>query len=78
MLAFYARRTNGHIERVRRCLALLARVTDCGEGREDLDERLAGLVVGPGDKGGRVDAELRQRLFSVRLAVVGFSRRGRA
>src|SRR5262245_51061359 len=31
MLAFYERRTNEHIERVRRCLALLAKVTDHGE-----------------------------------------------
>ena len=31
MLAFYERRTKEHIERVRRCLALLARVTDYGE-----------------------------------------------
>jgi hypothetical protein len=31
MLAFYERRTNEHIERVRRCLAFLAQVTDCGE-----------------------------------------------
>src|SRR5215510_10950690 len=31
MLAFYERRTNEHIERVRRCLALLAKVTDDGE-----------------------------------------------
>jgi hypothetical protein len=31
MLAFYERRTNEHIERVRRCLALLSEVTDCGD-----------------------------------------------
>jgi hypothetical protein len=31
MLAFYERRTNEHIERVRRCLALLAQVADCGD-----------------------------------------------
>jgi hypothetical protein len=31
MLAFYERRTNEHIERVRRCLTLLAEVTDHGE-----------------------------------------------
>jgi hypothetical protein len=31
MLAFYERRTNDHIERVRRCLTLLAEVTDYGE-----------------------------------------------
>ena len=31
MLAFYERRTNEHIERVRRCLALLAKVTDYGD-----------------------------------------------
>jgi hypothetical protein len=31
MLAFYERRTNEHIERVRRCLALLAKITDDGE-----------------------------------------------
>ena len=31
MLASYERRTNEHIERVRRCLALLAQVTDYGE-----------------------------------------------
>src|SRR5262245_55441976 len=31
MLAFYERRTSEHIERVRRCLTLLARVTDYGE-----------------------------------------------
>jgi hypothetical protein len=31
MLAFYQRRTNEHIERVRRCLALLAEVTDYGD-----------------------------------------------
>jgi hypothetical protein len=31
MLAFYERRTNEHIERVRRCLALLAAVTAYGE-----------------------------------------------
>jgi hypothetical protein len=31
MLAFYERRTSEHIERVRRCLALLAQVTDHGE-----------------------------------------------
>jgi hypothetical protein len=31
MLAFYERRTNEHIERVRRCLTLLAEVTDYGE-----------------------------------------------
>jgi hypothetical protein len=31
MLAFYERRTNEHIERVRRCLRLLADVTDHGE-----------------------------------------------
>ena len=31
MLAFYERRTNEHIERVRKCLALLARVMACGE-----------------------------------------------
>ena len=30
MLAFYERRTNEHIERVRRCLMLLATVTDFG------------------------------------------------
>ena len=30
MLAFYERRTNEHIGRVRRCLALLAEVTDYG------------------------------------------------
>jgi hypothetical protein len=30
MLAFYERRTNEHIERVRRCLLLLADVMDCG------------------------------------------------
>jgi hypothetical protein len=36
MVAFYERRTREHIERVRRCLALLARVTDYGE---DLLER---------------------------------------
>jgi hypothetical protein len=30
MLAFYERRTNEHIERVRRCLTLLAEVTDHG------------------------------------------------
>jgi hypothetical protein len=31
MLAFYERRTNEHIERVRRCLTLLAEVRDHGE-----------------------------------------------
>src|SRR5436189_4472172 len=31
MLAFYERRTNEHIERVRRCLTLLAAVTEYGE-----------------------------------------------
>src|SRR5262245_57145270 len=31
MLAFYERRTREHIERVRKCLALMARVTDHGE-----------------------------------------------
>jgi hypothetical protein len=31
MLAFYERRTNEHIERVRKCLTLLAAVTDYGE-----------------------------------------------
>ena len=31
MLAFYERRTNEHIERVRRCLTLMAKVTDYGE-----------------------------------------------
>jgi hypothetical protein len=31
MLAFFERRTNEHIERVRRCLTLLAAVTDHGE-----------------------------------------------
>jgi hypothetical protein len=31
MVAFYERRTSEHIERVRRCLALLAQVTDYGE-----------------------------------------------
>jgi Family of unknown function (DUF5662) len=31
MQAFYERRTNEHIERVRRCLALLAQVTDYGD-----------------------------------------------
>jgi hypothetical protein len=31
MFAFYERRTNEHIERVRRCLTLLAAVTDDGE-----------------------------------------------
>lgn len=31
MFAFYESRTSEHIERVRRCLALLARVTDYGE-----------------------------------------------
>jgi hypothetical protein len=31
MLAFYEHRTNQHIERVRRCLTLLADVTDYGE-----------------------------------------------
>ena len=31
MLAFYERRTNEHIERVRRCLTLLAGVTDYGQ-----------------------------------------------
>jgi hypothetical protein len=31
MLAFYEHRTNEHIERVRRCLMLLAEVTDYGE-----------------------------------------------
>jgi hypothetical protein len=31
MLAFYERRTNEHIERVRRCLTLLAGVTNYGE-----------------------------------------------
>jgi hypothetical protein len=31
MLAFYDRRTNEHIERVRRCLTLLAEITDYGE-----------------------------------------------
>jgi hypothetical protein len=31
MLAFYERRTKEHIERVRRCLALLSQVTDYGE-----------------------------------------------
>jgi hypothetical protein len=31
MVAFYERRTRQHIERVRRCLELLAPVTDCGE-----------------------------------------------
>src|SRR5260370_18814578 len=36
MLAFYERRTNEHIERVRRCLKLLAVVTDYGE---ELSER---------------------------------------
>ena len=30
MLAFYERRTTEHIERVRRCLTLLAAVSDCG------------------------------------------------
>jgi hypothetical protein len=30
MVAFYERRTNEHIERVRRCLTLLAGVIDCG------------------------------------------------
>src|SRR5262245_25011124 len=36
MLAFYQRRTNEHIERVRRCMTLLAEVTD---HREELLER---------------------------------------
>jgi hypothetical protein len=36
MLAFYERRTGEHIERVRRCLTLMARVTDYGE---ELTER---------------------------------------
>jgi hypothetical protein len=36
MLAFYERRTNEHIERVRRCLALLAQASD---RREELLER---------------------------------------
>ena len=31
MLAFYERRTNEHIERVRKCLNLLATVTNCGD-----------------------------------------------
>jgi hypothetical protein len=31
MVAFYERRTNEHIERVRRCLALLAAVTEYGD-----------------------------------------------
>lgn len=31
MLAFYERRTNQHIQRVRRCLTLLAGITDYGE-----------------------------------------------
>jgi hypothetical protein len=31
MLAFYERRTNEHVERVRRCLTLMAAVTDYGE-----------------------------------------------
>ncbi|CAN5566670.1 hypothetical protein BH10PLA2_BH10PLA2_25990 [soil metagenome] len=31
MLAFYERRTNGHIERVRKCLTLLAAIVDCGD-----------------------------------------------
>jgi hypothetical protein len=31
MLAFYERRTREHIERVRRCLVLLARASDYGE-----------------------------------------------
>src|SRR3954447_18842883 len=31
MLAFYEHRTREHIERVRKCLALLARATDYGE-----------------------------------------------
>jgi hypothetical protein len=31
MVAFYERRTNGHIERVRKCLTLLAEVTEYGE-----------------------------------------------
>src|SRR5262249_36150309 len=31
MCAFYERRTKEHIERVRKCLCLLAAVTDCGE-----------------------------------------------
>ena len=31
MLAFYERRTNDHIERVQRCMMLLAAVMDCGE-----------------------------------------------
>ena len=31
MIAFYERRTNEHIERVRRCLTLLAEVTDFGK-----------------------------------------------
>jgi hypothetical protein len=31
MLAFYDGRTNEHIERVRKCLALLAQITDYGE-----------------------------------------------
>jgi hypothetical protein len=30
MIAFYERRTREHVERVRRCLTLLAAVTDCG------------------------------------------------
>ena len=30
MVAFYERRTAGHIERVRRCLTVLVAVTDCG------------------------------------------------
>src|SRR5262245_12623997 len=36
MVASYEHRTNQHIERVRRCLALLAKVTSC---REELIER---------------------------------------
>ena len=39
MLAFYERRTNEHIERVRRCLTLLARVT--GHGDELLERARA-------------------------------------
>ena len=31
MLAFYERRTNEHIQRVRRCLTLLAKITNYGE-----------------------------------------------
>jgi hypothetical protein len=31
MIAFFERRTNDHVERVRRCLALMAEVTDHGE-----------------------------------------------